>query len=73
MAKKKKSVKKEKMRRLYRASKRESIIGGVCAGIANYFEIDPTIVRLLWILLTLVSFGVGIIAYILFWIIMPRK
>ena len=64
---------KKEMKRLYRASEKDSMIGGVCAGIANYFEIDPTLVRLLWVLLTLLSFGAGVLAYIIFWIVMPRK
>lgn len=46
-------------------------IAGVCAGIAEYFKIDPSIVRVLWILFILLG-GSGIIAYFLFWLIMPR-
>ena len=63
---------KKKIKRLYRASKEDSIIAGVCAGIADYFEIDPVLVRLLWIFFVF-GFGTGIIAYLLAWIIMPRK
>ena len=61
-----------KPRKLYRASEKDSKIGGVCAGLAEYFNIDPTLVRLLWVLLALV-FGGGVLAYIIFWIVMPRK
>lgn len=46
-------------------------IAGVCAGIAEYFKIDPSIVRVLWILFILLG-GSGIVAYFLFWLIMPR-
>ncbi len=61
-------------KRLYRAPESESMIGGVCAGIANYFDIDPTLIRLLWVLVTFFSFiGTGIIVYIIAWIIIPRK
>ena len=60
------------VKRLYR-SRKDKILGGVCGGIANYFEIDPVIVRLLWILLTLASFGIGIIVYIIAWIIIPLE
>ncbi len=63
----------KKIKRLYRASFRNSKIGGVCGGIANYFEVDPTLIRLLWVLLTLVSFGAGFFGYLILWIIMPRK
>ncbi len=58
-------------KKLYR-SKKDSIIGGVCGGIAEYFEIDPTLVRLLTILIVFVG-GVGIIAYIVAWIIVPQN
>ena len=59
-------------KRLYRASKNDSMIGGVCAGIAEYFEVDPTLIRLLWIVFSLVA-GSGVLAYILAWIIIPRR
>jgi len=62
----------EKVKRLYRASKNDSMIGGVCAGIANYYSLDPTLVRLLWVLFTAFA-GAGILAYILAWMIIPRK
>lgn len=63
---------KRKIRRLYRASKEDSIIAGVCAGIADYFRVDPVLVRLLWVLFVF-GFGFGILAYLLAWIIIPRK
>jgi phage shock protein C len=62
----------KKTRRLYRASSKDSIIAGVCAGVANYFNIDPVIIRLLWILL-IFGWGTGILAYLIAWIIIPRK
>jgi phage shock protein C len=46
------------------------MIGGVCGGIAEYIEIDPTIVRLAFVLLGLYS-GIGVAAYLILWIIMP--
>ena len=45
-------------------------IAGVCAGVANYFDIDPTIVRVIWGVLAF-CYGVGIVAYIILWIIAP--
>jgi phage shock protein PspC (stress-responsive transcriptional regulator) len=60
-----------KRKTLYR-SKKHRIIGGVCGGIAEYVNTDPTVIRLLWILATL-FFGAGIFAYILAWIIIPEK
>ena len=56
-------------RRLYK-SRRNRFIDGVCGGIAEYFEVDPTIVRLLWVMVTLLG-GSGIILYIVGMIVMP--
>ena len=47
-------------------------IDGVCAGFANYFNIDPTLIRLAWVIFTLAG-GCGLIAYIIAAIIMPRE
>ncbi|MGQ9622460.1 MAG: PspC domain-containing protein [Candidatus Caldatribacteriaceae bacterium] len=58
-------------RRLYR-SRRERILGGVCGGIAEYFGIDPAIVRIIAVLLILVGGG-AILAYIVAWIIVPEE
>ena len=60
-----------KTKRLYR-SKKDRVIGGVCGGIGEYFNIDPIIVRLICILLLLAS-GAGLVAYIIAWIIIPEK
>ncbi len=49
----------------------EKKIAGVCAGVARYFEVDVTMVRLVWVLLTLLH-GFGVLAYLVAWIIMPR-
>ena len=45
---------------------------GVCGGIANYFDVDPTVIRLIWVIFTLVG-GSGLIAYIIAAIIMPDE
>lgn len=58
-------------KRLYKVQKGKKLCG-VCAGIAEYFDIDPTIVRLLWIFLVF-CVGTGILAYIVAAIIMPTK
>ena len=48
-------------------------LGGVCAGIAEYFDVDVTPIRLAWVLLTIFSAGFpGIIAYFICWLIMPE-
>ena len=46
-------------------------IAGVCGGIAEYFNIDPTLVRVLTVILALI-FGGGFLAYLLAWVIMPK-
>lgn len=45
---------------------------GVCAGVAEYFDIDPTVVRILWTIFGLVAFS-GVIAYIIAAVIMPER
>jgi phage shock protein C len=57
-------------KKLYRSTK-NSMIAGVCGGLGEYFNIDPTIVRLLAVLLIFAE-GVGILLYIIAWIIVPR-
>lgn len=59
-----------KVKRLIRSSKNK-MIAGVCGGIGEYMNVDPTIIRLVWALFALT--GTGIIAYILAWIIIPEK
>ncbi|MFZ2497350.1 MAG: PspC domain-containing protein [Methanosarcina sp.] len=59
------------MNKLYR-SKSDRIIAGVCGGLGEYFQIDPTIVRLLWVFFSL-SGGAGVVAYILAWAITPEE
>jgi phage shock protein PspC (stress-responsive transcriptional regulator) len=45
-------------------------LGGVCAGLAEYFDMDPTLVRVLWLLVVLCG-GTGILLYIILWIVLP--
>ena len=47
-------------------------IGGVCAGVAQYFDIDPLIVRIIWLVLA-VCYGVGLIAYLICWFLLPKE
>ena len=58
-------------KRLYR-SRQDQKISGVCGGIAEYFEIDSTIVRLLW-LVSIFAFGTGVLVYIIASIIVPER
>lgn len=61
---------KKAKRRLYRDSS-DKFIGGVCSGIAAYLNIDPTIVRILFAIITFGGFGLGFLAYIILWIVLP--
>ena len=57
-------------RRLTRDTK-NAVLGGVAAGFANYFCVDPVLVRLAFILLVFLN-GFGLLAYVVGWVIMPR-
>jgi phage shock protein C len=57
--------------RLYR-SRIDRTIAGVCGGLAKYFDIDPTIVRVLFVVSIFIGGG-GIIAYIILWIVVPEE
>ncbi|MGB9634127.1 MAG: PspC domain-containing protein [Chloroflexaceae bacterium] len=54
-----------------RRSATESMVAGVCGGLAEYFNIDPVIVRLIFVVVTLTS-GLGLPAYLILWVVMPR-
>lgn len=60
------------MKKLYR-SRIDKRICGVCGGIAEYLEVDPTIIRLLWVLLTFCSFGTALLAYFICALIVPNQ
>ena len=57
-------------KKLYR-SRKDRKIAGVCGGIGEYFDVDPTLIRLLTVALVL-AMGSGVLAYILAWIIVPE-
>jgi phage shock protein C len=60
------------MKRLYRGT-RNRMLGGVCAGLGEHLDVDPTIIRLVWVAVTLLSIGIGIIVYIIAWVIVPEE
>lgn len=60
------------MKRLYRST-RDKQISGLCGGIANYFNVDATFVRLLALVLALMSFGTFIMLYILATLVVPKE
>lgn len=60
------------MKKLY-LSDTDRKIGGVCGGLGEYFDKDSTLFRIIFILLTLMSLGLGVIAYLLIWAITPKE
>lgn len=61
----------ESVKRLYR-SRKDRMLGGVCGGIAEYFGVDPSLVRIVAVLL-IVAGGGAILAYILAWLLIPEE
>ena len=59
------------MKRLYK-SNQEKMLDGVCGGIAEYFDLDPTVIRLAWVVFCAMG-GCGILAYIIAAIVIPRN
>lgn len=59
------------IKKLYRSSEGK-ILGGVCSGLGDYFQVDPILLRLLFIFL-IIGCGWGILLYILLWIILPLR
>ena len=58
-------------KRLFR-SRNERMLGGVCGGLGKYFNIDPVLVRLIWVVAFFFA-GFGLLAYLLGWIIIPEE
>ncbi|MCH7946950.1 MAG: PspC domain-containing protein [candidate division Zixibacteria bacterium] len=59
-------------KRLYRSNSCR-MLGGICGGMGEYFEVDPTVVRVIAVILGLASAGWAVIAYIIGWIIIPEE
>jgi phage shock protein PspC (stress-responsive transcriptional regulator) len=59
-------------RRLYR-TRNDKVLAGVCGGIARYLNIDPVAARVLFAILTFFTWGTGLVAYVLMWILMPEE
>ena len=58
-------------RKLFRSNKNR-VFGGVCGGIGEFINIDPVIIRLIWMCFFF-AFGVGLIIYLLSWLIIPNE
>lgn len=68
---KKESGKQPEFRRLYRSEKNK-VIAGVAGGLGKYFNVDPNIIRILFVLLTIFG-GSGLIIYIVLWLVIPSE
>ncbi len=62
----------EPAKRLYR-SESNKVLAGICGGIAEYFNLDPVLVRIIFVVLLIISFGTAAIAYLIGWVIIPKK
>lgn len=62
----------EPPRRLTRIMSRKKV-AGVCAGFAEYFDMDLTLMRLIWVGLLLIPPHIGLIAYIISWVVLPKE
>ena len=59
------------MKKLYR-NVNDRKIAGVCSGIGEYFDVDPVLIRLIWIVFAFAAGG-GIVAYLIAWVIIPER
>jgi phage shock protein PspC (stress-responsive transcriptional regulator) len=53
-------------------SKKDRLIGGVCAGVANALDMEPALIRVIWAVL-LLSYGIGLVPYLILWAILPEE
>ncbi|NMB24095.1 MAG: PspC domain-containing protein [Firmicutes bacterium] len=60
------------LRRLTRSHSKR-MLGGVCGGLAEYFGIDPTVIRLVWAILSIATVWPGFVAYAVAWIVIPPE
>lgn len=54
-------------------SRTDRMIAGVCGGIGDYLGIDPNVIRLIWVGVSIFTVGTGVLAYLLAWLIIPEE
>ncbi len=59
--------------RRYTRSRSNRVFAGVCGGLGEYLDVDPTLVRVAWVLVTIMSVGIGFVAYLLLWLLAPEE
>ncbi len=57
----------------YYRSTDDRVLAGVCGGLAEYLDLDPTLVRVLAVVIVLLTGGVGLLAYVLLWLLAPER
>lgn len=57
----------------YVRSETDRIFAGVCGGLGAYLDVDATLVRVLWVIVTIFSAGIGLAAYLLLWLLAPTE
>ncbi len=62
----------KEVKKLYR-SRKDKMVAGICGGIGEIYSLDPTMVRLVYALITIFSAGTALLVYILGWIIIPEE
>ena len=62
----------KEIKKLYR-SRKDKMIAGICGGIGEIYSLDPTMIRLVYALITIFSAGTALLVYILGWIIIPEE
>ncbi len=60
------------MEKRFYLSETDKKIGGVCGGLAEYFDVDSLIVRIIFVVLVL-GYGTGLLAYLLLWLLAPKR
>ena len=51
----------------------DKMIAGVCAGLEHYFDLDPTVIRIVYVLLSIFTAFAGVLVYLILWLIMPKE
>ncbi len=62
----------KEVKKLYR-SRKDKMVAGICGGIGEIYSLDPTMIRLVYALITIFSAGTALLVYILGWIIIPEE
>lgn len=57
----------------YIRSRTDRVLAGVCGGLGDYLGVDATLIRVAWVVVTLFSGGIGLLAYLLLWLLAPEE